>query len=152
MIMRQKYNKILKPPNVWRIFSSFSACIGGDNYLVRIKRGYQNKEYFSQYLVELKELAYKRKVTEGAESLIEALEAGEDINTSIDKFERIIDEPEASESNNTLGDIMGDIFEYLNSDKMIDKVKTGIPIIDKCTNGIAPSELVTIGAKSGVGK
>ena len=28
MIMRQKYNKILKPPNVWRIFSSFSACIG----------------------------------------------------------------------------------------------------------------------------
>ena len=126
--------------------------IGGDNYLVRVKKGYQNREYFSQYLEELKELAYKRKVTEGAESLIEALEAGEDINTSIDKFERLIDEPEASEGNNTLGDIMGDIFEYLNSDKMIDKVKTGIPIIDKCTNGIAPSELVTIGAKSGVGK
>ena len=26
MILRQKYNKKLIPPNIWRIFSSFSVC------------------------------------------------------------------------------------------------------------------------------
>ena len=38
MIMRQKYNKMLKPPNVWRIFSSFSVYN-------------QVKERFSKHLI-----------------------------------------------------------------------------------------------------
>ena len=126
--------------------------IGGDDYLIRVSRGYQSREYFGQYLEELKDLAYKRIVVEGAESLIEAIENGENINTSLDKFERTTEAQEAPQSDNTLRTIMGEIFEELDSGKKIDKVKTGIPIIDKCTNGIAPSELVTIGAKSGVGK
>ncbi|MGM9544450.1 MAG: replicative DNA helicase [Romboutsia timonensis] len=126
--------------------------IGGDDYLVRIKRGYQNKEYFPQYLEELKELAYKRNVVEASENLIEGLENGDDINTCLDKFERATERLEASEEDNTLASAMGEIFEELNSGKVINKVKTGISIIDSCTNGIAPSELVTIGAKSGVGK
>lgn len=126
--------------------------IGGDDYLIRVSRGYQSREYFGQYLEELKDLAYKRIVVEGAESLIEAIENGENINTSLDKFERATEAQEAPQSDNTLRAIMAEIFEELDSGKKIDKVKTGIPIIDKCTNGIAPSELVTIGAKSGVGK
>lgn len=126
--------------------------IGGDDYLIRVSRGYQSREYFGQYLEELKDLAYKRIVVEGAESLIEAIENGENINTSLDKFERTTEAQEAPQSDNTLRTIMGEIFEELDSGKKIDKVKTGIPIIDRCTNGIAPSELVTIGAKSGVGK
>ena len=126
--------------------------IGGDDYLIRVGRGYQSREYFGQYLEELKDLAYKRIVVEGAESLIEAIENGENINTSLDKFERTTEAQEAPQSDNTLRAIMAEIFEELDSGKKIDKVKTGIPIIDRCTNGIAPSELVTIGAKSGVGK
>ena len=126
--------------------------IGGDDYLIRVSRGYQSREYFGQYLEELKDLAYKRIVVEGAESLIEAIENGENINTSLDKFERTTEAQEAPQSDNTLRAIMAEIFEELDNGKKIDKVKTGIPIIDKCTNGIAPSELVTIGAKSGVGK
>ena len=126
--------------------------IGGDDYLIRVSRGYQSREYFGQYLEELKDLAYKRIVVEGAESLIEAIENGENINTSLDKFERATESQEAPQSDNTLRAIMAEIFEELDNGKKIDKVKTGIPIIDKCTNGIAPSELVTIGAKSGVGK
>lgn len=126
--------------------------IGGDDYLIRVSRGYQSREYFGQYLEELKDLAYKRIVVEGAESLIEAIENGENINTSLDKFERATETQEAPQNDNTLRAIMAEIFEELDSGKKIDKVKTGIPIIDKCTNGIAPSELVTIGAKSGVGK
>ena len=126
--------------------------IGGDNYLTRVRKAHQNKEYFSQYLEELKELAYKRIVVEASESLVESLESGDDINTCLDKFERATERLNASEEDNTLASSLGEIFEELNTGKKINKVKTGISIIDKCTNGIAPSELITIGAKSGVGK
>ena len=126
--------------------------IGGDNYLTRVRKAHQNKEYFSQYLEELKELAYKRIVVEASESLVESLESGDDINTCLDKFERATERLNTSEEDNTLASSLGEIFEELNTGKKINKVKTGISIIDKCTNGIAPSELITIGAKSGVGK
>ena len=126
--------------------------IGGDNYLTRVRKAHQNKEYFSQYLEELKELAYKRIVVEASENLVESLESGDDINTCLDKFERATERLNASEEDNTLASSLGEIFEELSTGKKINKVKTGISIIDKCTNGIAPSELITIGAKSGVGK
>ena len=126
--------------------------IGGDNYLTRVRKAHQNKEYFSQYLEELKELAYKRIVVEASENLVESLESGDDINTCLDKFERATERLNVSEEDNTLASSLGEIFEELNAGKKINKVKTGISIIDKCTNGIAPSELITIGAKSGVGK
>ena len=126
--------------------------IGGDNYLTKVRKAHQNKEYFSQYLEELKELAYKRIVVEASESLVESLESGDDINTCLDKFERATERLNTSEEDNTLASSLGEIFEELNTGKKINKVKTGISIIDKCTNGIAPSELITIGAKSGVGK
>ena len=126
--------------------------IGGDNYLTRVRKAHQNKEYFPQYLEELKELAYKRIVVEASENLVESLESGDDINTCLDKFERATERLNASEEDNTLASSLGEIFEELNTGKKINKVKTGISIIDKCTNGIAPSELITIGAKSGVGK
>ena len=126
--------------------------VGGKQYIDSLEDEIPNKYFLVPYIGELKELAYKRMVVESAQKLIEGTESGEDINTLLDKFERATEVTEASQDNNSLGDIMADIFDELESGKSIDKVKTGIPIIDKCTNGIAPSELVTIGAKSGVGK
>ena len=126
--------------------------IGGKQYIDSLEDEIPNKYFLVPYIGELKELAYKRMVVESAQKLIEGTESGEDINTLLDKFERATEAPEASQDNNSLGDIMANIFDELESGTVIDKVKTGIPIIDKCTNGIAPSELVTIGAKSGVGK
>ncbi len=126
--------------------------VGGKQYIDSLEDEIPNKYFLVPYIGELKELAYKRLVVESAQKLIEGIEGGEDINTLLDKFERAAEAPEASQDNNSLGDIMADIFSELESGSVIDKVKTGIPIIDKCTNGIAPSELVTIGAKSGVGK
>jgi len=126
--------------------------VGGKQYIDSLEDEIPNKYFLVPYIGELKELAYKRMVVESAQQLIEGTESGEDINTLLDKFERATEAPEASQDNNSLGDIMADIFNELESGAVIDKVKTGIPIIDKCTNGIAPSELVTIGAKSGVGK
>ena len=126
--------------------------VGGKQYIDSLEDEIPNKYFLVPYIGELKELAYKRMVVESAQKLIEGTESGEDINTLLDKFERATEAPEASQDNNSLGDIMANIFDELESGTVIDKVKTGIPIIDKCTNGIAPSELVTIGAKSGVGK
>ena len=126
--------------------------VGGKQYIDSLEDEIPNKYFLVPYIGELKELAYKRMVVESAQKLIEGTESGEDINTLLDKFERATEAPEASQDNNALGDIMANIFDELESGTVIDKVKTGIPIIDKCTNGIAPSELVTIGAKSGVGK
>ena len=126
--------------------------VGGKQYIDSLEDEIPNKYFLVPYIGELKELAYKRMVVESAQKLIEGTESGEDINTLLDKFERATEVPEASQDNNSLGDIMANIFDELESGTVIDKVKTGIPIIDKCTNGIAPSELVTIGAKSGVGK
>ena len=126
--------------------------VGGKQYIDSLEDEIPNKYFLVPYIGELKELAYKRMVVESAQKLIEGTESGEHINTLLDKFERATEAPEASQDNNSLGDIMANIFDELESGTVIDKVKTGIPIIDKCTNGIAPSELVTIGAKSGVGK
>ena len=126
--------------------------VGGKQYIDSLEDEIPNKYFLVPYIGELKELAYKRMVVESAQKLIEGTESGEDINALLDKFERATEAPEASQDNNSLGDIMANIFDELESGTVIDKVKTGIPIIDKCTNGIAPSELVTIGAKSGVGK
>ena len=126
--------------------------VGGKQYIDSLEDEIPNKYFLVPYIGELKELAYKRMVVESAQKLIEGTESGEDINTLLDKFERATEVPETSQDNNSLGDIMANIFDELESCTVIDKVKTGIPIIDKCTNGIAPSELVTIGAKSGVGK
>ena len=126
--------------------------VGGKQYIDSLEDEIPNKYFLVPYIGELKELAYKRMVVESAQKLIEGTESGEDINTLLDKFERATEVTEASQDNNSLGDIMADIFDELESGAAIDKVKTGIPIIDKCTNGIAPSELVAIGARSGVGK
>ena len=126
--------------------------VGGKQYIDSLEDEIPNKYFLVPYIGELKELAYKRMVVESAQKLIEGTESGEDINTLLDKFERATEPSTTSEDDNSLVDIMGDIFNELEDGKMIDKVKTGIPVIDKCTNGIAPSELVTIGAKSGVGK
>ena len=126
--------------------------VGGKQYIDSLEDEIPNKYFLVPYIGELKELAYKRMIVESAQKLIEGTESGEDINTLLDKFERATEVPETSQDNNSLGDIMANIFDELENGTVIDKVKTGIPIIDKCTNGIAPSELVTIGAKSGVGK
>lgn len=126
--------------------------VGGEEYISSLEVEIPNKYFFEPFINELKDLSYKRMVVEASQRLVEALETGEDINTSLDKFERATELTEAPQGDNSLGEVMANIFEQIDGGLKINKVKTGIPIIDKCTNGVAPGELVTIGAKSGVGK
>ena len=126
--------------------------VRGKEYIYSLKDEIPSKYFFGPYIKELKELAYKRMVVEASQKLIEDVESGEDINTSLDKFERSTEVTEAEEASGTLGEIMSEIFNEVDGGKPIDKTLTGIPIVDECTNGLAKGELVTIGAKSGKGK
>lgn len=126
--------------------------LGGVSYITSLSTVVITTSNINYYLKVLKSLEEKRKIVQASYKLIEDIRNGEDINTSLNIFEKVTDVGEDVKTDTSLKIIMQDIFEDIDSGKPVDKVKTGIPIIDKCTNGIAKSELVTIGAKSGVGK
>lgn len=126
--------------------------IGGIAYLTSLSTIVPTTSNIKYYIKIVEELQQKRNIVQASYKLIEDIRRGEDINTSLNTFETVTDLKEEVITDSTLRSIMTNIFDDLNSDKKIDKLKTGIPIIDKCTNGIAKGELVTIGAKSGVGK
>ena len=101
---------------------------------------------------DLEGYRYTRVVLEGARMLSKAIEDGEPIDLSLRRFDDVITLSDDLVEDDTFRDIFAELFDNYNSDKKVDKFLTGIPAIDKVTNGFARGELVTIGAKSGVGK
>lgn len=126
--------------------------VGGASYLTSLSTVVTITSNIHHYINVLEELAYKRKVVNSCYKLINNIREGEDINTSLNLFEQITKIGSDIKTDNTLKNIMQSIFDDLNNGKPVNKLKTGISIIDECTNGIANGELVTIGAHSGVGK
>lgn len=101
---------------------------------------------------DLEGYRYTRIVLEGSKMLSKAIEAGESIDLSLNEFNKLLGQTIHSQEEDGLNDIFSRLFDEYSSDKKVDKFLTGIPVIDKVTNGFARGELVTIGAKSGVGK
>ena len=103
------------------------------------------------YIKIVKGASEKRKIIRKAYGLIEDLQEGKDIDSSMAMFENEtkLKTPSKSQS---LSDIMREIFDEIDEGKSVNKIKTGIPIIDKCTGGIGEAELVAIGGNSGLGK
>lgn len=101
---------------------------------------------------DLEEYRYARIILEGSKMLSEAIEAGESIDLSLSEFNKLLGQTIHADEKDSLNDIFSNLFDEYSSDKKVDKFLTGIPAIDKVTNGFARGELVTIGAKSGVGK
>lgn len=126
--------------------------VGGIGYITSLSTIVPSTSNIKYYSDTVKELAEKRKIIKNAYKLISDLESGESINYSLDKFERLIDTKESVTEGNTLKDIMQNIFDNLSSGEKIEKINTGLKIIDKHTNGFARGELISIGAKSGIGK
>lgn len=126
--------------------------VGGVSYLTSLSTVVTTTSNIHYYIDILEELAYKRKVVKGCYKLINNIREGEDINTSLNLFEQITKVDSDIKTDNTLKSIMQSIFDDLNNGEPVNKLTTGISIIDTCTNGIANGELVTIGAHSGVGK
>lgn len=126
--------------------------VGGVNYITSLTTIVPTTSAVTNYINSLKELEEKRNVVQSAYKLIQDIEQGETVNTSLDIFERSTEQKEQVTESMELSNIMFKMFEDLESGKKVDKINTGIGIIDKCTNGIADGELITICAKSGVGK
>ena len=126
--------------------------VGGINYITSLSTIVPSSAVALNYIDVLKSLAEKRNVIQNAYKLIQDVENGETVNTSLDMFERNTTQEEQATESMELSSIMLKMFDKLESGEKIDKIKTGIGIIDKHTNGIAKGELITIGAKSGVGK
>ena len=101
---------------------------------------------------DLEGYRYTRVVLEGSKMLSKAIEDGEPIDLSLKQFDTLRTQTIHAEEEDSLNDIFSRLFDEYSSDKKVDKFLTGIPVIDKVTNGFARGELVTIGAKSGVGK
>lgn len=101
---------------------------------------------------DLEGYRYTRVVLEGSKMLSKAIEDGEPIDLSLKQFDTLRAQTIHAEEEDSLKDIFSRLFDEYSSDKKVDKFLTGIPVIDKVTNGFARGELVTIGAKSGVGK
>lgn len=101
---------------------------------------------------DLEGYRYTRIVLEGSKMLSKAIEDGEPIDLSLNEFSKLLGQTIHADEEDGLNDIFSRLFDEYSSDKKVDKFLTGIPVIDKVTNGFARGELVTIGAKSGVGK
>ncbi len=126
--------------------------VGGVSYMTSLATIVPTTQNIRYYVKIVEELAYRRLGVKASYKLIEDIRNGEDINTCLNKFEKSTQIKEEITKDNTLSNIMQKIFEMLDSGEKVEKLRTGIPIIDKYTNGIERGELVTIGAKSGVGK
>lgn len=105
------------------------------------------------YINIVKDTSNKRKAIYSANKLISNIIQGKDLIAFLTLFIEETKSYMIGEENedNTLKNIIEEIISNIDSPPE-DKIKTGIHIIDKCTNGIGKNELVAIGAGSGVGK
>lgn len=126
--------------------------VGGISYITSLSNIIPTTSNIKHYVDIVKEFSDKRKVIKSSYNLINNLRGNIDIETSLGIFEKETQlKKHAENEGNTLSDIMSNILDSLEN-KSEEKVKTGVKIIDKHTNGIGKKELIAIGASSGVGK
>ena len=126
--------------------------VGGINYITSLSTIVPTTSNINHYIDIVRGLADKRRIIKASYDLIENLRTGKDIDSSKAIFEKESDiDVNAKHRSNSMKSIFTRIFDKMN-DKPEEKIKTGISIIDKLTNGLGKHELITIGAGSGVGK
>ena len=127
--------------------------VGGINYITSLSTIVPTTSNINHYIDIVKGLADKRRIIKASYDLIENLRNGKDIDSSKAIFEKESNiDVNAKRRSNPMRNIFSKIFDKMNDKKPKERIKTGIPIIDKCTNGFEKHELITIGAGSGVGK
>lgn len=100
----------------------------------------------------LKELYVKRNIYEKACKLAEGVLEGEPIDSLMNGFDEYTKAMEVSEDyDDSIQGITERLFDKFNS-KAEKNIEFGINVLDKTIGGLFPTELTTIGAKSGVGK
>ncbi len=122
-------------------------------YLYKVESYNVPSNQVEYHAKDLENYRYARILLEGSRTLSKAIEDGESIDLSLKAFDDLKTQATIlKKKRKTLNTIFADLFDNYSSDTKVDKFLTGIPVIDKVTGGFARGELVTIGAKSGVGK
>ncbi|MDY3001915.1 MAG: DnaB-like helicase C-terminal domain-containing protein [Romboutsia timonensis] len=126
--------------------------VGGVSYITSLSTIVPTTSNIKHYVDIVKVLSDKRKVIKASYGLIENIRSGKDIDSSMVVFEKecVIDNTAYNEADSIV-EVLSELFDDMQ-EKPEEKIKTGISIIDKCTNGLGRHELITIGAGSGVGK
>lgn len=126
--------------------------VGGVSYITSLSTIVPTTSNIKHYVDIVKDLSDKRRVIKASYSLIENIRGGKDIDSSMVVFEKecVIDNKAYNEADSIV-EVLAELFDDMQ-EKPEEKIKTGISIIDKCTNGLGKHELITIGAGSGVGK
>lgn len=121
-------------------------------YLYKLEGYNFPRNHVDSCVKDLEGCRYTRVVLEGGRMFCKAIESGEPIDLSLKEFNNALSDSRTWEDDDSFKDIFADLFDEYSTDTKIDKFLTGISCIDKVTGGFARGELVTIGAKSGVGK
>ena len=126
--------------------------VGGVSYITSLSTIVPTTSSVKHYVDIVKSLSNKRKIVKASYSLIENIRSGKDIDSSRVIFEKDsqIDSKTDNEADSIV-EVLAELFDDMQ-ERPEEKIKTGISIIDKCTNGLGKHELITIGAGSGVGK
>ena len=88
-----------------------------------------------------------------------AFDAPEDTKEVVDRAEKLlldVTNRDVRQSEQTLEEIMGELYEELEEQSMSGEktlgVQTGFPKIDECLLGLRPGQMIVLGARPGVGK
>ena len=88
-----------------------------------------------------------------------AFDAPEDTKEVVDRAEKLlldVTNRDVRQSEQSLEEIMGDLYEELEEQAMAGEkthgVQTGFPKIDECLLGLRPGQMIVLGARPGVGK
>lgn len=143
-------NKPIDIPNIDSILKSKGIGISVSS-LTNLAL-YGNLYSFLGSIDIIKELQLKRYIYEKAIRLANGVLEGNNIDKLMYEFE---EDTKVMSNNDNYDDsiqaITERLFDRLNSPKE-DGIKFNIPVLDRVIGGLYPTELTTIGAKSGVGK
>lgn len=100
----------------------------------------------------INELYIKRNIYEKANRLAAGVVEGEELDKLLYEFEEDVKiENKDDGFNDDIESITNQIFDDLNNDEE-EYIKFGVPVLDRIIGGLYKTEVLTIGAKSGVGK
>lgn len=132
-------------------------AIGGIGYITSLSTIVPTTSNVKYYANIVKSNSQKRTLWLKANTLAKDLERGENIDFAMSKFEidtqnLTSDENEGAENINAILQKVLNNIEQIQLGNLDEKIKTGIPVIDKHTGGLGRGQLITIGAPSGQGK
>lgn len=150
-------NKHKKPIDLITVIEDLKVkkelgLVGNIEYITSLSTLVPTTSNFNYYVKKIKELSEKRRIVKKAYDLISDLGEGKGIDSALAIFENETKCKTSLNEDESLKSIMTTLFNKLDKGEPINKIKTEIAIIDKCTGGIGKAELVAIGGHSGLGK